>query len=89
MGGLNLWFKVADIELLYMIKMSHRFLKNTPHFKKTMDDIWFLRNEFGCSDVKSYLISDYKVRQKFTYDYALPTLNKKKVDFFENNQHVQ
>mgnify|MGYP003478506570 FL=1 len=78
-------FNVATPDVMFLLKMSHRYLKNSPHFLKTMRDIQFLRTTFVVK-IPERLKSTYKARQNFTYDYALPTLNKKKVDFFENNQ---
>lgn len=30
---------VPSMNILYLLKMSHRYLKNSPHFLKTMEDI--------------------------------------------------
>lgn len=74
----------ADLDGLYTLKMSHRFLRNSPHFKKTMSDIHLLRN-LGASipnDLKEF----YRLRMKETYNYPTPKLARNKVDFFENVQ---
>lgn len=75
-------FYVANVDMLYTIKMSHRFLKNSPHFYKTMWDILFMRSAFTAS------IFDqdwYQQRMKETYDYSSYKLNVKSKDFFTSN----
>ena len=32
--------EVSNIDLAYTLKMSHRFLRNSPHFEKTWKDEW-------------------------------------------------
>lgn len=74
----------ADINGLYTLKMSHRFLRNSPHFKKTMSDIHLLRN-LG-AEIPDDLKEFYKLRMKETYNYPTPKLARNKIDFFENKQ---
>lgn len=71
-------------ELYLMMKLSHRYLKNSPHFLKTMRDIQFLRSK-GIT-LNDELTRILKIREKETYTYAHPKLARSKVDFFENNQ---
>lgn len=71
-------------EVLLSIKLSHRFLKNSPHFLKTMGDIWALR-EAGVTVDHPALQEWQKVRSKETYDYNHPILNQSKGDFFTDN----
>lgn len=72
---------VPDLDLLYTIKMSHRYLKNSPSFLKTMRDIKILRS------LGAKLISGvwYECRMNETYDYSHPKLNVGKKDFFTSN----
>lgn len=70
----------ASVDLLYMLKMSHRYKKNSPHFYKTMEDILFLRDR-GATIVKK-IKPLYKQRMLDTYDYAHPNLKQSKKDFF-------
>lgn len=70
----------ASLDVCYMLKMSHRYLKNSPHFLKTMKDIHNLR-VFGAKIRKEHK-EFYKVRKKATYTYSHPKLNKSKKDFF-------
>jgi hypothetical protein len=69
-------------EEVYTFKMSHRFLKNSPHFLKTMNDIIELR-KLGFGEIPSYLKDFYNLRIKETYDYSHPSLKKSKFDFFD------
>lgn len=84
-GGLEL--QVASIDILYMLKMSHRYLKDSPHFKKTMDDIKYLRS------IEAKIPEKYKdwlkLREKETYWYKHPSLAQKKDAFFNPNEGVK
>lgn len=79
----------APPPVLYMLKMSHRFKKNSPHFNKTMDDIIFLRK---CDVIKEgeengydspEWLRWYNQRVEETYNYSHPKLNVEKDDFFK------
>jgi hypothetical protein len=73
----------ASPAVLLTLKMSHRFLKNSPHFLKTMKDIWFLRM-LGAT-VPDNLADWLKRRSKVTYDYSHPSLNRNKAAFFADD----
>ncbi|AKO61052.1 hypothetical protein AXI76_gp151 [Pseudoalteromonas phage H101] len=76
---------MAPPEVLYTLKMSHRFKKNSPHFRKTMDHIKALR-EYLCSDeIPEYLQEFYDLRVKETYDYNHPSLDVSKDAFFADD----
>ena len=68
------------------LKLSHRYKKNSPHFRKTMDDIIMLR-EMGfevpkCLKGKKW----FKKREKETYKYSHPKLmGVKKGEFFNDD----
>jgi hypothetical protein len=64
-----------------MLKMSHRFLRNSPHFLKTMRDIQLMR-KMGAK-IRPEHQEFYKERQKETYDYGHPKLNTSKNEFFK------
>ncbi len=71
---------IPTIDMIYTIKMSHRYLKDNPHFLKTMADIHHLR-ALGATvppQLKEWLV----VREKETYTYSHPKLNSNKEDFF-------
>ena len=73
--------------IVLALKMSHRYLKNSPHFKKTMDDIIELK-KLGYvipEKLKGWL----KYREKETYDYSHPKLNRTKFDFFDTATGIQ
>ena len=70
----------APLDLLYELKMSHRFLKNSPHFEKTRIDILKMR-ELGAKIVHQKF---YIRRQAETYTYSHPALNVSKNEFFKD-----
>lgn len=71
---------VPSIDVLYALKLSHRYLRNSPHFLKTRRDILALR-KMGVS-VPNWLEDWFKLREKATYTYKLPKLDVSKSDFF-------
>lgn len=73
--------RVASPNTLLLIKMSHRYKKNTPTFRKTMDDIWGLR--FAGARVVDQVL--FQIREQATYDYGHPKLNVDKKDFFKDD----
>lgn len=75
---------VAPLDILYQLKMSHRFLKNSPHFLKTMNDIKFMRSLGAQITMPDWL----KAREVETYDYKHPKLNVSKDDFFKKDEGV-
>ena len=81
---------MASLGLLYALKMSHRFLKNSPHFLKTMRDIKEIEAKgwFECNGIPSHLKEWFKMREKETYNYSHPSLNRKKKDFFVDDFYV-
>lgn len=78
--------KVVKPSIVLMMKMSHRFLRNSPHFKKTMNDIFLLR-KLGF-EMPSYSKQWLKIREKETYNYSHPSLNNTKDEFFADNFYV-
>jgi hypothetical protein len=76
---------VADLNMLYLLKMSHRYLKNSPHFLKTMRDIQLMR-ALGATIEDADLL---KKREKETYDYKHPSLMRNKQAFFNPNEGVK
>ena len=71
---------VADLNVCLMLKLSHRYLKNSPHFLKTMKDIKILRGEGAKLDVA--LTDILKAREGETYPYEHPDLDRTKDEFF-------
>jgi hypothetical protein len=70
----------ASLDMLYTLKMSHRYRRNSPHFLKTMRDIHEMR-QMGAQIPEAYR-DWYRLRQKETYSYKLPNLNVSKSEFF-------
>ena len=70
----------ASLNGLYALKLSHRYLRNSPHFLKTMHDINLMR-EHGAT-ITDDLVDFLKRREAETYDYPHPNLNVKKKSFF-------
>lgn len=71
---------VPSLNILYMLKMSHRFLKNSPHFEKTLNDAELFKTKGAFIEPEHF--DFYKRREAATYDYKHPVLNVAKKDFF-------
>lgn len=76
-------FHWATPEMCLAIKLSHRYKKNNPFFRKTMQHIRFLRNK-GVK-LSSPLELIVTIRQKETLSYNHPNLNVSKNDFFKDD----
>lgn len=76
--GIPIGVGIASLDELYTLKMSHRYLKNSPHFRKTRDDIILMRTLGGQVFDHAWLIQ----REDETYTYRHPKLNVMKKDFF-------
>lgn len=74
---------VPSMNVLYLLKMSHRYLKNSPHFLKTMEDILKMR-KLGAI-IEPEHMEFFKLREKETYNYGHPKLNKDKEAFFTDD----
>lgn len=73
----------ASKQALLALKMSHRYLRNSPHFLKTMRDIQAMRAAGIVLDdtMREWL----EQREEETYDYAHPNLNVDKGTFFDDS----
>ena len=74
-----------NTDFLYMMKMSHRYLRNNVHFLKTMNDIHVLRKYSGITTIHESLKELYEERAKLTYNYSHPKLNVDKQSFFKDD----
>lgn len=74
---------VPSLDVLYLLKLSHRYKKDSPHFKKTLDDIMFMR-KLGAK-IRPEHEEFFKQREKETYTNSLPKLNVSRADFFDSN----
>lgn len=77
----NIWAYIPPLNVLYQLKMSHRFLKNSRHFLKTMQDIHLMRSLGAEIQHPDWL----KAREKETYNYSHPKLNVDKDAFFKKD----
>lgn len=74
---------IPTLDELYTLKMSHRFLKDSPHFYKTMRHIKRMRAKGA--KVPIALEAWLRRREKETYNYKLPNLNQGKNTFFSGD----
>ncbi|HVI42691.1 MAG TPA: hypothetical protein VM577_18760 [Anaerovoracaceae bacterium] len=75
---------VPNFNLLFTLKASHKYLKNSPHFWKTALDYHRMK-AYGAEILPEH-IAFFKLREKETYTYAHPKLNVNKKDFFNGDQ---
>lgn len=71
---------VPSLNVLYMLKLTHRFKKNSPHFLKTMQDIHSMR--MAKAFMQEEHLEFFRARQKATLQYEHPNLNRSKAEFF-------
>jgi hypothetical protein len=76
-------YMYPSLNVLYMLKMTHRFKKNNPHFLKTMQDIHLMR-EWGAV-IQPEHKEFFKRRLKETLNYSHPKLNQSKKEFFTDD----
>ncbi len=74
---------VPTLDMLFTIKSSHKFLRNSPHFWKTLLDYHILK-KVGCK-VRPEYQEFLKLREKETYWYKHPKLNQSKDGFFADD----
>jgi hypothetical protein len=74
---------VPTLDMLFTIKASHKYLKNSPHFWKTVADYHILKR-IGATIRPEYQ-AFFKLREKETYNYAHPKLNQGKDSFFADD----
>src|SRR5687768_13086730 len=79
----NINFYYPSINVLYLLKMSHRYLKDAPSFNKTMDDIWKFR--YHDAIIEQNHMDFYNFRMKETYSYSHPSLKRNKKEFFSGD----
>ncbi len=75
---------MASKEALLALKMSHRYLRNSPHFLKTMRDIQSLRTQ-GVQMTAELENLWLPQREAETYVYNHPKLNVDKQTFFDDS----
>lgn len=72
---------ILSMDAIYTLKLSHRYLKDSPHFAKTMADIRWFRSR-GCNVFDSDWL---KERERATYSYQHPNLKRDKAEFFRGD----
>lgn len=75
---------IPNVDLLFTLKASHKYLKNSPYFWKTVRDYHVLKNA-GASILPEYQ-EFFKLRERETYSYPHPKLNVDKNTFFSHDQ---
>lgn len=79
---------VPNFDMLFTLKQSHRYLKNSPHVFKTLID-WHVMRSMGAK-VRPEYEEFLKLREKETYTYKLPSLtNQTKESFFSAAHGVE
>jgi hypothetical protein len=78
---------IPSLDVLYLLKMSHRYKKDSPHFKKTLDDILEMR-KMGAK-IRPEHVPFLKERESLTYTNKLPKLNQSKDGFFGADTGVE
>lgn len=73
-------YDVPSLDVLYAIKMTHRFKRDITHFEKTRRDILHMESEGA--KIPEDLQDWYKRRLKETLDFKSPSLNQDKASFF-------
>lgn len=75
---------MASKEALLALKMSHRYLRNSPHFLKTMRDIQSMRTQgvVMTAELENLWLPQ---REAETYVYNHPKLNVDKQTFFDDS----
>lgn len=74
---------VPSFDMLFTIKASHKYLKNSPHFWKTLSD--YHRMKHVGAKIRPEYEEMFKLREKETYNYAHPKLNTDKKSFFADD----
>ena len=74
---------VPSLDMLFLLKTSHRHLKDSPFFWKTMSD-WFMLRALGAS-IRPEHEALLRLREKETYAYRHPSLERDKKGFFNGD----
>lgn len=74
---------IAPPEVCLALKLSHKYLKDSPHFLKTMRDIQWLQGQ-GV-ELDAWLKDWLPIREAETYVYNHPKLDVSKDDFFKGD----
>lgn len=72
-------------DIYALMKETHKYRKNSPHFLKTMNDLLFYHTQFNIEYFKYKYKDFYDLRCKETYNYSHPNLNQNKDTFFTDS----
>jgi hypothetical protein len=83
----SLQCKRLSFDDYFLMKESHKYKKDSPHFLKTLNDLRKMKREMGMS---VQLLNDHrkqilKLREQETYTNSLPKLNQSKKSFFTDS----
>lgn len=89
-GTISLMSRVATPDINYLLKLSHRYKKNSVHFNKTRQDIIAFEEKYKFikmqgDEFKSMLA----LRERLTYNYSHPKLATGKKQFFTDSVPYQ
>jgi hypothetical protein len=71
---------VPNLDLLFTLKATHRYLRNSPHFWKTATD--YHRMKLAGAKIRPEYMEFFKLRERATLSYKHPNLNQGKAGFF-------
>lgn len=74
---------VPSIDMLFTIKSSHKYLRNSPYFWKTLIDYHMLK--MAGAKIRPEYMEFFEAREKETYNYKHPKLNQGKNTFFADD----
>lgn len=74
---------VPSLNILFLLKSSHKYLKNSPSFWKNCSD-YHLMKKLGAS-IKPEYKDILSIREKETYTYKHPKLDQDKKNFFKDD----
>lgn len=78
---------VPSLDALYALKMTHRFKKNSRHFRKTREHVLLMRR--NGAGIPTELEGWFKRREAETYNYNHPNLNVTKGEFFQASGDIK
>jgi len=77
---------IPSLNVLFALKKSHRFLRNSPHFWKTLGDYHQMKAAGARVPDSMLWEAWFKRREAETYNYKHPSLNQDKKGFFSGDQ---
>lgn len=80
-------YLLPNLDLLFALKASHRFKKNSVHFWKNLFD--YHRMKDAGAKIRPEYQEFFKLREKESYAYKHPNLSVSKKDFFSEVHGVQ